>query len=121
MSEVHHVVSTPDGGGVAFCDLEIRGPRGEKLVRLLQDTECIVASPEGTRGIRFDWPVSSHEAIRPAPEGEHVRAFFGTRIRSDVLPKVYAAQASLSLTFFGSEWNCRGGSIIANAPSTRVW
>ena len=106
----------PDGDAVAFFDLDTRGSQGKALVRLLRGTECIVASPEGTRDIRFDWFVFSHEALRPAPEGTDVRVFFGRRTRSDVMPKVDATQRAPYSTFFTSEGNFRHGSVIANTP-----
>jgi hypothetical protein len=106
----------PDGDAVAFFDLDTRGPQGKALVRLLRGTECIVASPEGTRDIRFNWFVFSHEALRPAPEGTDVRVLFGRLARSDVMPKVDATQRAPYSTFFTSEGNFRHGSVIASTP-----
>jgi len=43
------------GEHIAFYDLYLRGIQGKQARNLEQGAECVVASYEGTRDVRFDW------------------------------------------------------------------
>jgi hypothetical protein len=103
----------PEGELVSFYDLGRRGEQATKAVNLAPGTECIVAAPHGTNDIRFEWFAFSHEAVKPAPEGVDVRVFYGTRVKSVILPKSEAASTLPYSTFFDARGGFKRGSVIA--------
>lgn len=78
-----------------------------------------MATRDGTRGIRFDWFAFSHEAIHPAPEGEDIRVFYGSRLRSEVLPKPVAASTDPYSSFFDCRGHFKRVSAIDTEPRRR--
>lgn len=101
-----------DGDAVAFFDLD-RG-QSAKLGKLTSGSECVVATPDGVRHIRFDWYTFSNDEKRPAPEGVDVRVLFGMKVRSERLTKQEALAQEPYSVFFEKDGGFRRGSVIAH-------
>ena len=109
-----HAGMYPSSGvHVAFYDLGRRGLQGKQARNLPPGAECVVARYEGARDIRFDWFAFSHEEVRPSKEGEDVRVFFGSPLRTEVLPKAAAVESPLYGAFFDATGGFKHESVIA--------
>jgi hypothetical protein len=101
-------------GPDAFYDLNLTGLQATKARDIAKGDECVVATPDGNGNIVFAWLTFTRQDLRPNPtaNGERVRVFYGTHVRSKRLTKTAAARTQPYAIFFDKRGNFKHPSVI---------